>query len=255
MGRRSRPTHGRAVRSRITRLKAYIPSLTIDAIHGQLEAEGLEISRSFVGKVIKEWQNLDENVKWLEFPFDRRLIDRAGVPWEASRFLLDCQRFYESEYFREGYESPRKILLKTLTGLGLLTRGAKVTKPVRYSKPFIKMDPFTNHWACWSWRVQLAAPNLEPELILPIARIYAAFEQLASLVTDKPTINLTWLDTCLWELPPFEGVPLPKGGLGENTADIASKLIELMASAMEAGTNRVLKNSGEFPTWRKEEVK
>ena len=67
------------------------------------------------------------------------------------------------------------------------------------------IDPFTNRWAYWCWRVHLAVPNFEPKWVLLVARVYSGVDQMGDLVPDAPTIDLSWLDTYLTHQGETEG--------------------------------------------------
>ena len=119
---------------------------SIDKIRVELEREVAEgkwdkpPSRGAIQNVVNRWDNLDSEIRDRELPFVWDQLERARIPWEASRWVLECQAHHEAarihyavSLINSGEPMERMDLLVAQTGR------------------------FTNRLATWSWRVHQAS--------------------------------------------------------------------------------------------------
>jgi len=146
---------------------------SIDAILDCLEKEGFDRlpSRTTVAAIIREWENLPEEIRWRDLPFQWNRLEVARVPWEASGWLLTCARALEVLKIRS-FQS---------------TQGSHE----------LWNSVFTNRRATWCWRVHLAAPDLDEIHVLALAFQYSDAEQANDLLPSQayPSVEGTdgWL--------------------------------------------------------------
>ena len=144
-----------AIRTRIVQLRASNPDHppSLDNILSTLADEGWSSlpSRGSVQKVVHWWDGLDFNIRSRDLPFEWQRLDRAHIPWEASKWVLSCKF--------------------------LIDRFGKVKGTPESVKSLLEgWEPFSNRWATWCWRVHLAAPELPELAVVGIAAEYAFAE-------------------------------------------------------------------------------
>jgi len=180
------------MRTRIVQLRASNPArpMSLDAILDKLQEEGWQHipSRGSVQNIVSDWEHIPEEIRQRDLPFRWHQLDRARIPWEASGWVSGCHVLYE---------------LQNLDSIERLTKKYQEHD----AQEILGWGPtFTNRWACWVWRVHLAAERLPEDRVLTIAYEYALAEQIQDLVPDHPEIDMTgWDDMLRWlrpELPP-----------------------------------------------------
>ena len=176
------------MRTRIVQLRASNPArpMSLDAILDKLQEEGWQHipSRGSVQNIVFDWEHIPEEIRQRDLPFRWHQLDRARIPWEASGWVARCHVLYE-----------RQIL----GGLEFLYKNQK-KYPEHDAQAILDYGPkFTNRWACWAWRVHLAAERLTENRVLIIAYEYALAEQIRDLVPDHPEIDMSgWDDMLRW---------------------------------------------------------
>lgn len=187
MQKRGRKRLDPRVRLRVVQLRASNPEhpLSIDKIIVRLSREGGPVpARGSVQTIIKEWEDLPEEIRYRELPFEWHHLERARIPWEASRWVLECQAHHEQA--RIGYAG------------ALWVRGA--TRE-HIDKAVDSTGRFTNRWATWSWRVHLARPDWETGRVWAAAGLYTCAEQARDLLPDHPDLFPSGLQPIMAHMP------------------------------------------------------
>lgn len=140
------------------------------------------VSERTVATWIKGFKGLDPKTVNLDATFEWHQMNRYGLPWEASGYLMDV--LYLREFTGGFYRAADK-------------RSAKVDPP---EVKVLPMPPLTVREAIWCWRVHLAAPEVgaevgEPSDVLYLARGFA-FREIAHEVLAEP-LRLAGLDALL----------------------------------------------------------
>ena len=120
-------------------------TLSLDRIMERLSYEKWDPlpSRGSIQNVVRQWEELPEELRLRLLPFDWSRLEDSGVPWESSELVLKCKREHDSIEQR-------------------------MTPYVRV----VRWGTFTNSEAKWCWRVHLAAPELSPLHVLTVAKDY-----------------------------------------------------------------------------------
>lgn len=178
-----------ATRIKIIQIRASNPEHppTIDAILERLSFDcaltGERVpSRGTVGSVVQNWEKLPDEIRYRDMPFEWHEIERARIPWEASRWVLDCQAAQEQWLADCAVENANK---------GQMERISKHNSA----------NPFTNRWATWSWRVHQARPDWDPDRVWSIAFLYVYAEQAQDVLPDHPSLYLKGLQGLLAHRP------------------------------------------------------
>ena len=155
--------------------------MSLDAILNRLEVEDFTVpSRGTVQNIVHQWSELPGDIRQRDLPFEWHQLERAGIPWEASRIVLDCLLSYERYVIR----SAQAIETKPIEGYS-------VAQFLRY-KPV-----FTNRWATWCWKVSQALPDWAPNRVVIVAATYAMAEQARDLLPDQPSMEVAGYDAWL----------------------------------------------------------
>ena len=150
---------------------------TIDQI---LEVMGDDVvSRGTVAKYVRVYDDMPGHLKLSDLPFEWCRLERAGLPWEASEWVMECQFVLERYHF-EGWSE--------------MSRKGTDTEASRLMSGF---EPLTNRWADWCWRVHQADPNLKAGEVLTVAHCYSHAQQIHDLLPDEPEMDMRWLDAVL----------------------------------------------------------
>ena len=207
---RGRPRLTAAVRTRIVQIRASNPGRppSIDKILDQLQDERFDPlpGRGSVQNIIRQWEDLPENLRLRDMPFTWHRMEDCRAPWEASEWVCECQWILEEtrlryvsgsakaldnpqEYerqFRTEFEIPPHVVVQNIpTSLEQIIEGAR------------RNLIFTNRWAVWCWRVHLAVPDLTAGHVLGIAQRYALEEQAYDLLVEHPVMDVADVDAWL----------------------------------------------------------
>ena len=167
--KKGRPRLAPQVRLHIVQIRASDPENppSIDRILDRLQEEGVDPlpARATVHNIVREWENIPEEIRWRELPFVWHHLERARIPWEASSWIFQC--------LRQRYQSTLDETKVASTQAS--ARNIDVGN-IHYFTP-----SFTNRWATWCWRVHLAAPDLLPKDVLTLAVVRAAEERVKDL--------------------------------------------------------------------------
>lgn len=188
------------IRVRIIQIRASKPDRppTIDAILEQLSTEFEEDqlpSRGTVGSTVKVWDALNPEIRYRDMPFEWHQLERARVPWEASRWVLECQALYQTSQTKYAAALERQGESREQIAAMLVSTGH-----------------FSNRWATWTWRVHQARPDWETGRVLSIAGLYVYAEQSEDLLPSNPPIRLPGVQALMAHMPDLWTEERPKFG-------------------------------------------
>ena len=192
--RRGRPRLPAAVRIRIVQVRAFDidhpPSY--DAILDQLVHEGWPLpSRGSVQNLVNEWERLPQDVRNRDLPYVWDRGERREEPWIEAHTAFACKVAFET------HGQALRLDRMENQALSLLDLRA--------------WEPFTNRWASWCKRVQLAAPDLEPAKVTILAEKYVRAQQLRDLAPDETEPGLGAFNAFLQYRPDLAAEASPEG--------------------------------------------
>jgi hypothetical protein len=165
------------VRTRIIQLRGSNEDqpLSLDAIQNELAFEEYIVpSRSTVQNIVRAWEEMPLDMRQRDLPFEWHRLERARLPWEASRWVLDCLHAYHA------------YAIGTARGMEL--------NPEPFWAKRRWRPPFTNRWATWCWRIHQAVPERPPSGVLLIAGTYSLAEQAEDLLPNHPPMKVAVYD-------------------------------------------------------------
>ena len=151
--------------------------MSIDRIKAELEREASEgkwkkaPSRGAIQNIVYNWESLPEEIRFRDLPFVWHEIEKARIPWEASRYVLECQAGIE----RGIAEYATELAINHMP-------------PEEVTSALANAGAFTNRWATWVWRVHQARPDWEPGRVYSVAALYVYSEQAQDILPDHPSI-------------------------------------------------------------------
>jgi len=181
-----KPRIGPEVRTRIIQLRGSNEDqpLSLDAILDELAIEEYILpSRGTVQNIVRAWEDMPPDIRQRDLPFEWHLLERARLPWEASRWVLDCLHAYHV------------YAIGTARRMELNPEPFKEYPPV--DRFLANRPPFTNRWATWCWRIHQAVPERPPSGVLLIAGTYSLAEQAEDLLPNHPSMKVAAYDSWL----------------------------------------------------------